>query len=113
MTDHEAFMRQAMELGDVSKGGGERQLRTSDIQAVMDRKLNSLFGCVSQELRAGRRLGNVQIDLAIMGSGRVAGASVSSGSGEFKRCIVGKVRQVSFPSFPAPRMGARYSFSVN
>ena len=85
----------------------------SDIQGVMDRRLNSLFGCVSQELRSGGRLGSVQIDLAILGSGQVAGASVSSGSASFKRCIVGKVRQISFPSFPAPRMGARYSFDVN
>jgi hypothetical protein len=106
-------MNQAMELGDATKGGGERQLRVADIQAVMDRKLNSLFGCVSQELRGGGRLGSVQIDLAILGSGQVAGASVSSGSAGFKKCIVAKVRQIGFPSFPAPRMGARYAFDVN
>ena len=106
-------MNQAMELGDATKGGGERQLRVADIQAVMDRRLNSLFGCVSQELRSGGRLGSVQIDLAIMGSGQVAGASVSSGSPAFKKCIVGKVRAIGFPSFPAPRMGARYAFDVN
>jgi len=106
-------MNQAMELGDATKGGGERQLRVADIQAVMDRKLNSLFGCVSQELRGGGRLGSVQIDLAILGSGQVAGASVSSGSAGFKKCIVAKVRQIGFPQFPAPRMGARYAFDVN
>jgi eukaryotic-like serine/threonine-protein kinase len=106
-------MNQAMELGDATKGGGERQLRVADIQAVMDRKLNSLFGCVSQELRSGGRLGSVQIDLAILGSGQVMGASVSSGSAGFKKCIVGKVRQIGFPQFPAPRMGARYAFDVN
>ena len=106
-------MNQAMELGDATKGGGERQLRVADIQAVMDRRLNSLFGCVGQELRGGGRLGSVQIDLAILGSGQVAGASVSAGSPAFKKCIVGKVRQIGFPSFPAPRMGARYAFDVN
>ena len=106
-------MNQAMELGDATKGGGEKQLRVADIQAVMDRRLNSLFGCVSQELRGGGRLGSVQIDLAILGSGQVAGASVSSGSAGFKKCIVAKVRQIGFPPFPAPRMGARYAFDVN
>jgi hypothetical protein len=110
---YEDAMNQAMELGDASKGGGERQLRVNDIQAVMDRKLNSLFSCVGQELRSGGRLGRVQLDIAIVGSGQVLGASVSAGSGAFKSCIVGKLRQVKFPSFPAPRMGARYSFNVD
>jgi hypothetical protein len=112
-TSYEDAMNQAMELGDATKGGGERQLRTSDIEAVMNRKLNTLFGCVSQELRSGGRLGTVQIDMAILGSGQVAGASVNAGSGAFKKCMAAKIRQIAFPSFPAPRMGARYSFGVN
>jgi hypothetical protein len=41
------------------------------------------------------------------------GASVNTGSAAFKSCIGGKVRQIKFPSFPAPRMGARYSFDVD
>ncbi|MFI5305988.1 MAG: protein kinase [Polyangiales bacterium] len=112
-TSYDDAMNQAMELGDATKGGGERQLRTADIEAVMNRRLNSLFGCVSGELRGGSHLGNVQIDMAILGSGQVAGASISTGSPGFKRCIAAKVRQISFPSFPAPRMGARYSFGVD
>jgi serine/threonine protein kinase len=112
-TSYEDAMNQAVELGDATKGGGERQLRPSDIEGVMNRRLNSLFGCVSQELRSGGHLGNVQIDMAILGSGHVAGASISTGSASFKRCIAAKVRQIGFPSFPAPRMGARYSFGVN
>jgi serine/threonine protein kinase len=110
---YEDAMNEAVELGDATKGGGERQLRPGDIEGVMNRKLNSLFGCVGQELRGGGRLGTVQIDMAIRGSGQVAGASVSTGSAAFKRCIAAKVKQISFPSFPAPRMGARYSFGVN
>lgn len=109
---YEDAMNQAIELGDATKGGGEGQLRSSDIEAVMNRNLNTLFGCVSQELRAKRRLGDVQIDLAIRGSGQVMGASVNTGSPEFKRCITGKVRALTFPSFASPRMGARYAFSV-
>jgi serine/threonine-protein kinase len=112
-TSYDDAMNQAMELGDATKGGGERQLRPSDIEGVMNRRLNSLFGCVSQELRSGGHLGNVQIDLAIVGSGQVLGASVNTGSGSFKHCIAAKVREIHFPSFPAPRMGARYSFGVN
>jgi hypothetical protein len=112
-TSYDDAMNQAMDLGDASKGGGEKQLRTADIEAVMNRRLNSLFGCVSSELRSGAHLGTVQIDMAILGSGQVAGASISTGSAGFKKCISAKVRQIGFPTFPAPRMGARYSFSVD
>jgi len=112
-SSYEDAMNEAVELGDATKGGGERQLRPGDIEGVMNRKLNTLFSCVGQELRGGSRLGTVQIDLAIRGSGQVAGASVNAGSPAFKKCIAAKVRQISFPPFPAPRMGARYSFGVN
>ena len=79
----------------------------------MNRNLNRMFECVSGELRQGGKLGKVTIDLAILGSGRVAGASVNTGSGGFQKCMSAKVQSVQFPSFPAPRMGARYSFNVD
>ena len=110
---YEDAMNQAMELGDATKGGGERQLTSSDVAGVMNRELNRMFGCVGEELRRGGKLGNVGIDIAILGSGKVAGASVHAGSAAFQRCITAKVQNVRFPSFPAPRMGARYSFSVD
>jgi eukaryotic-like serine/threonine-protein kinase len=110
---YEDAMNQAMEMGDASKGGGERQLTSGDVAGVMNRELNRMFGCVGEELRRGGKLGSVGIDLAILGSGKVAGASVHAGSAAFQRCIAAKVQAVHFPSFPAPRMGARYSFSVD
>jgi serine/threonine protein kinase len=110
---YEDAMNQALELGDATKGGGERQLTSGDVAGVMNRELNRMFGCVGEELRRGGKLGNVGIDIAILGSGKVAGASVHAGSAAFQRCISVKVQNVHFPSFPAPRMGARYSFSVD
>ena len=110
---YEQAMNQPVDLGDVSGGGGERQLTSGDVAGVMNRRLNSLFGCVSKELRRGGRLGNVKIDLAIAGSGKVQGVSVNTGSSAFKGCIAGKVKHIRFPSFPAPRMGARYSFNID
>jgi hypothetical protein len=109
---YEEAMNQAVNLGDLS-GGGERQLTPQDVAGVMNRNLNSLFSCVSQELRSGGNLGTVQIDLAIAGSGQVLGASVRQGSPAFQACIGAKARAIRFPSFPAPRMGARYTFSVD
>jgi serine/threonine protein kinase len=110
---YEEAMNQAMELGDATKGGSERQLTSGDVAGVMNRELNRMFGCVGEELRRGGKLGSVGIDIAILGSGKVAGASVHAGSAAFQRCIATKVQNVHFPNFPAPRMGARYSFSVD
>ena len=111
-SSYEDAMNQAIEL-DATKSGGERQLASSDVAGVMNRELNRMFGCVGEELRRGGKLGHVVIDLAILGSGRVAGASVHAGSAGFQRCISGKLQGVRFPDFPAPRMGARYSFNVD
>lgn len=105
-------MNTAMEM-NLDKAGGEKQLSSNDVAGVMNRRLNSLFGCVGQELRKGGGLGTVTIDLAIAGTGKVMGASVRPGSKAFQSCIKGKVKAIKFPSFPAPRMGARYSFGVD
>ncbi len=110
---YEDAMNEAVNLGDATMGGSERQLTSADVAGVMNRNINRLFSCVGAELRRGGNLRNVQIDLAILGNGRVQGASVRQGSPAFKRCIAGRVRGIRFPSFPAPRMGARYSFSVD
>ncbi len=111
---YEDAMNQAVNLGDVSGGGGgERQLTPQDVAGVMNRNINSLFSCVSAELRSGGSLSNVQIDLAIAGSGQVLGASSRQGSASFQACIGSRARSIHFPTFPAPRMGARYSFSVD
>ena len=111
---YEDAMNQAVNLGDVSGGGGgERQLTPQDVAGVMNRNINSLFSCVGAELRSGGSLSNVQIDLAIAGSGQVLGASSHQGSASFQACIGSRARGIRFPTFPAPRMGARYSFSVD
>lgn len=112
-SSYEDAMNQAMELGDATKGGSERQLTSNDVAGVMNRNLNRMFNCVGEELRHGKKLSRVTIDVAILGSGRVMGASVNAGSAGFQKCIVTKVRELQFPSFPAPRMGARYSFNVD
>lgn len=110
---YEEAMSQGVNIGDATRDGGEQQLSRDTVAGVMNRNLNSLFSCVGQELRRGGNLGNVQIDLAIEGSGRVLGATVRTGSAGFQSCISARTRAIRFPSFSAPRMGARYSFSVD
>ncbi len=111
---YEDAMNVAIELGDVTMSGGQGRLSPGDVQGTMNRHLNRIFNtCVVPELRAGRNLGNVTIDIAIAGSGQVMGVSARQGSSSFKSCIRRAVRRVRFPSFGSARMGARYSFSAN
>ncbi|MEY4515100.1 MAG: hypothetical protein RLZZ450_7222, partial [Pseudomonadota bacterium] len=101
---YEDAMMQAVDLGSAT-GGGEQQLSASTVAGVMNQHLNQLYGaCVRGNP------GKVRIDLALAGSGQVLGVSVDGGNGPLQRCVADQVRRIKFPSFSAPRMGARYSF---
>jgi hypothetical protein len=107
-------MSQAMDIGDASEGGGEGRLTGTQVAGVMNRNLNRFYGkCVVPEVKSGGKPGNVKVDLAIAGSGAVMGATVHGGSAGFQGCMSAQIKSVHFPTFGAPRMGARYSFTVN
>ena len=107
---YEDAMNRAMELGDVTMAGGQSRLSPAQVQGVMNRHLNGGVGrCADRE----SGLGNVTIDIAIAGSGQVLGVSARQGSAGFKSCIQSTVRRIRFPSFGAPRMGARFSFNAS
>ena len=107
-------MSQAMEIGDASQGGGEGRLTGSQVASVMNRNLNRFYGkCVIPEVKSGGKPGNVKVDLAIAGNGSVMGTTVHGGSAGFQGCMGQQIKSVRFPTFGAPRMGARYSFTVN
>jgi hypothetical protein len=111
---YEEAMNRAVEMGDVRQGGGERRLSPGEVAGVMNRHVNRIYGaCVVPETRGGGHLGEVTIDLAIAGNGQVLGASARPGSGGFQACVSRTVSSIRFPTFPAPRMGARYKFSVD
>ncbi len=109
---YEDAMSQAVELGDVSKGGGQGRLTSTEVTKVMNKHLGKLLSCVGSELSGGGKLTTVQVDLAIAGNGKVLGASARQGSDAFKRCIQTKATLIPFPTFEAPRMGARFAFKV-
>lgn len=110
---YEDAMSEAVDMGDATRSGGEGRLSPAQVAGVMNGQINSMFSCVSSELRGGRSPGRVRIDIAIAGSGQVMGSSVRAGSPEFQRCIQGRVGAIRFPSFGAPRMGASYSFDAS
>jgi serine/threonine-protein kinase len=106
---YEEAMNQVADLGSATGSGSQRRLTPQQVASTMNANINRLVPCLSQ----GSGGGQVRIDLAIAGSGRVQGASVRNGTPAFQRCIASRVRQIRFPSFPAPRMGASYTFSAN
>lgn len=107
-------MSRAMEIGDASQGGGEGRLNGNQVAGVMNRNLNRFYSkCVMPEVRSGGKPGTVKVDLAIAGSGSVLGATIHGGSGSFQGCMAQQIKAVRFPTFGAPRMGARYTFTVN
>ena len=107
-------MSQAMEIGDASQGGGEGRLTGGQVASVMNRNLNRFYGkCVIPEVKSGGKPGNVKVDLAIAGNGSVMGTTVHGGSAGFQGCMGQQIKSVRFPTFGAPRMGARYNFTVN
>ncbi|MEO0321898.1 MAG: protein kinase [Myxococcota bacterium] len=111
---YEQAMAIPVELGDATMNGGQRRLSAGDVSGVMNRNLNRLFSrCVAPARGRGERPGQVTVDIAIAGSGQVMGVSARHGSGAFKACVRSAVRGVRFPTFGAPRMGARYSFDAN
>ena len=111
---YEEAMSQVIEVGDITMNGGQRRLSPDQVASVMNRHVNRLYSrCVVPEQGRGGRLSDVTIDIAIAGSGQVMGVSARQGSGTFKSCIRAQVRAVRFPSFQAPRMGARYGFSAS
>ncbi len=107
-------MSRAMEIGDASQGGGEGRLTGGQVAGVMNNNLNRFYSrCVVPEVKSGGKPGTVKVDLAIAGSGSVMGATVHGGSPSFQGCMGQQIKAVRFPGFGAPRMGARYTFTVN
>lgn len=110
---YDEAMNRAVEIGDASQAGGEGRLTGAQVASVMNRNLNRLYSkCVIPEVKSGAQLGNVKVDLAIAGNGSVLGATVRGGGTGFQSCMGQEIASVRFPTFGAPRMGARYNFDV-
>jgi serine/threonine protein kinase len=113
-TNYSEAMSRPIEIGDASQSGGEGRLTGGQVASVMNSNLNRFYSrCVLPEVQGGGKPGTVKVDLAIAGNGSVMGATVQGGSPAFQGCMGQQIKTVRFPTFGAPRMGARYTFSVN
>ncbi len=113
-SSYEDAMNEAVELGDATQAGSESTLTGKQVASVMNKQLNRIYRrCVPAEAKLNPSMKSVSVDLAIAGDGGVLGTSVSPGSPAFQSCMSQEIRSVRFPSFGAPRMGARYRFEVD
>ena len=103
-----------MNLGDVSQGGGgDDILSDSQVQRTMMENYRKLIPCVMNERRHNPGLHDVDMDIAIMGSGKVKAVRVNGQSGGgFASCILGRMQTFSFPSFNGKKTLASWSMSL-
>jgi serine/threonine-protein kinase len=103
-----------MNLGDVSQGGGgDDILSDNQVQSTMMANYRKLIPCLMTERRHNPGLTDVDMDIAIAGSGKVKAVRVNGQSGNpFAQCIYGKMQSFSFPSFNGKKTLASWSFSA-
>ncbi len=110
---YDEYMNQGVDLGNVAEGG-MTQLSQSQINSVMSSQGKALYTCIYSELKKDPGLKKVSLKFAIDGAtGGVQGVTVTSGgSSEFQSCISQKMKNIKFPKFGAPRMGATFFLTV-
>ncbi|MBI2895422.1 MAG: serine/threonine protein kinase [Deltaproteobacteria bacterium] len=104
---YEDAMNQAVDLGDVERGGGEQTLSAAQVAGTMNGNIRRFARCIGID----PSVRSVSMSLAIAGSGQIVGASVNQGSPAFRQCVASAARSIRMSPFSAPRMGASYNFS--
>jgi hypothetical protein len=103
-----------MNLGDVSQGGGgDDILSESVVQNTMMANYRKLVPCVMTERKHNPALHDVDMDIAIAGTGKVRAVRVNGQSGgAFASCILGRMQTFSFPAFNGKKTLASWSMSL-
>jgi hypothetical protein len=102
-----------MNLGDVSQGGGDDILSESVVQNTMMANYRKLIPCVMSERKHNPALHDVDMDIAIAGTGKVKAVRVNGQSGGgFASCILGRMQTFSFPAFNGKKTLASWSMSL-
>ncbi|HXU81161.1 MAG TPA: protein kinase [Polyangia bacterium] len=103
-----------MNLGDVSQGGGgDDILSESVVQRTMMENYRKLIPCVMTERKHNPALHDVDMDIAIAGTGKVKAVRVNGQSGGgFASCILGRMQTFSFPAFNGKKTLASWSMSL-
>jgi hypothetical protein len=103
-----------MNLGDVSQGGGgDEILSESAVQSTMMQNYRKLIPCVMTERHHNPGLHDVDMEIAIAGTGKVRAVRVNGQSGgAFAGCILGRMQSFNFPAFNGKKTLASWSMSL-
>jgi len=106
-TSYEAAMSAPVDYNFAGGGGGGGgTLSDAEITRPLMSNLSRFASCLDGSAR------NVTLRLAIGGTGRAIGVTVTSGSPGLKSCVSGVVRSLSWRSFGGPRIGLSWGFGV-
>jgi hypothetical protein len=101
-------------LGDVSKDGGDEQASPEDINNVMRSNFRSLAACMLEARRRDPGLRKVDINFDVHGDGSARNIRVNGSSGDaLTGCIAGRMAGFRFPRYTGPKTRARWDMRMN
>jgi hypothetical protein len=106
-TSYEAAMSAPIDFNMTGGGPAGGTLQDREISGPLNAALGRFAGCASLGAPS-----NVQMRIAVGGSGAPIGVSVYGGSGAFRGCVVGVARSIRWRAFGGPRVGFSWGFSV-
>jgi len=102
---YEAAMAQAVDYNFGGSGPGGGTLNDGEITRPLNASLSRFAGCLGDG--SARQ---VQVRIAIAGTGRAMGVTVANGSPGVKSCVSSVVRSLSWRAFGGPRIGLSWGF---
>src|SRR5205814_1520672 len=97
----------------VSQGGGEEILDEGRIQSVMGANYRKLVPCLMEERRRNPGLSDIDLEFAVLGSGRVSAVRVNGQrNGALPSCVLGRMQSFSFPKYNGSKTIASWSMSM-
>jgi hypothetical protein len=101
-------------LGDVSKDGGDEQASPEDINNTMRSNFRSLAACMLDARRRDPGLRKVDIAFNVHGDGQARNIRVNGSSGDaLTSCIAGRMSGFRFPRYTGPPTRARWDMRMN
>jgi eukaryotic-like serine/threonine-protein kinase len=101
-------------LGDVSKDGGDEQASPEDINNTMRSNFRSLAACMLDARRRDAGLRKVDIAFDVHGDGSARNIRVNGSSGDaLTGCISGRMAGFRFPRYTGPKTRARWDMRMN
>jgi hypothetical protein len=104
---YEAAMSAPIDFNMTGGGPAGGTLQDREISGPLNAALGRFASCASLGAPS-----NVQMRIAVGGSGAPIGVSVYGGTGAFRGCVVGVARSLRWRAFGGPRVGFSWGFSV-